>query len=49
MDVEAKKMDVGAKIWAEDIRIMVAYLATMDDDTRAWFLKKRTKICACDA
>jgi hypothetical protein len=27
MDAEAKKMDAGAKIWAEDIRIMVAYLA----------------------
>jgi hypothetical protein len=37
-------MDIEAKIWAEDTRIMMADLATIDDDTRALFLKKRAEI-----
>jgi hypothetical protein len=35
LDAEARKMDAEAKIRAENTRIMLADLATMDDDTRA--------------
>jgi hypothetical protein len=49
LDVEPRRIDVEAKIHAENTRIMLAYLATMDDDTRAWFPKKRVKIRARDA
>jgi hypothetical protein len=48
-DAEAKKMGVEAKIRAEDTRIMLANLATMDDNTKTWFLKKGAKIRARDA
>jgi hypothetical protein len=39
-------MDVEAKIRAEDTRITLTNLGSMDDDTRAWFRKKRTEIRA---
>ncbi|KAK1699550.1 hypothetical protein QYE76_016247 [Lolium multiflorum] len=43
-----RKMEAEAKIPVEDTRIMLADLSNMDDDTRAWFLKKRAKIHAGD-
>jgi hypothetical protein len=56
MDVEAKKAnaeakmrDAEAKIRAEDAMIMLADLGNMDDDTRAWFVKKRDEILVLDA
>jgi hypothetical protein len=46
---EARRLDVEAKIRAQDTRIMMADFATMDDDTRAWFLKKCAEIHDRDA
>jgi hypothetical protein len=34
---------------AEDTRIMLADLSGVDDDTRAWFMKRRAEIRARDA
>jgi hypothetical protein len=42
-------MDAEAKTHAEDTRIILADLSSMDDDTRAWFMKKRATIRARDA
>jgi hypothetical protein len=36
---ETRRLDVETKIQAHDTGIMMADFATMDDDTRAWFLK----------
>jgi hypothetical protein len=41
---EARRMDAETKIRTEDTRIMLADFSNMDDDTRAWFLKKRVEI-----
>jgi hypothetical protein len=41
-------MDAEAKIRAEDTRIMLADLVTMDADSRALFLKNRAKFRARD-
>jgi hypothetical protein len=41
--------DAEAKIRAEDTRIMLADLSSVDDDTRAWFMKRRAEIRARDA
>jgi hypothetical protein len=49
LDVEAKKADAEAKLRAEDTRIMLADLSGVDDDTRAWFMKRRAEIRARDA
>jgi hypothetical protein len=35
LDVVPRRIDIEANIRAENTRIMLAYLATMDDDTRA--------------
>jgi hypothetical protein len=43
-DTEARRMDVEAKTCAEDTRIMLVDLSGVDDDTRAWFMKRRSKI-----
>lgn len=48
-DAEGRRMDAEAKIWAEDTRIMLADLGGMDDETSAWFLKKRAEIRTRDA
>ncbi|KAK1661695.1 hypothetical protein QYE76_049854 [Lolium multiflorum] len=48
-DTEARRMDVEAKIHAENTRIMLADLSSVDDDTRAWFMKRRVEIHARDA
>ncbi|KAK1603848.1 hypothetical protein QYE76_027521 [Lolium multiflorum] len=49
-DAEAKLLDdAKAKILAEDTRIMLADLSSVDDDTRAWFMKRRAEIRARDA
>jgi hypothetical protein len=45
-DAEARRMDTEAKVRAEDTRITLTDLSNMDDDTRAWFGKKRAKIRA---
>jgi 23S rRNA pseudoU1915 N3-methylase RlmH len=42
-DAEGRRMDAEAKIWAKDTRIVLADLGSMDDETRALFLKKRAK------
>jgi hypothetical protein len=49
LDAEARRMDAKAKILAEDTRIMLADLSSVDDDTRAWFMKRRAEIRARDA
>lgn len=49
LDAEARRMDAKAKILAEDTRIMLADLSNVDDDTRAWFIKRRAEIRARDA
>jgi hypothetical protein len=49
LDIEAKKADAEAKLRAEDTRIMLADLSGVDDDTRAWFMKRRAEIRARDA
>jgi hypothetical protein len=43
-DAEARRMDAEAKTHAEDTIIMLADLSSMDDDTRAWFMKKHAEI-----
>lgn len=40
-DAEARRMDAEAKTRVEDTRIMLADLSNVDDDTRAWFMKRR--------
>jgi hypothetical protein len=47
-DSGAKRMDAEAKIRVENTRIMLAGLSNMDDEPRAWFLKKRAEIRARD-
>jgi hypothetical protein len=42
-------MDAEAKTRAEDTRIMLADLSSVDDDTSAWFMKRRAEISARDA
>ena len=49
LDAEARRMDAKAKILAEDTRIMLADLSSVDDDTRAWFMKRRAEIRTRDA
>jgi hypothetical protein len=49
LDVEVKKVDAKAKLRAEDTMIMLADLSGFDDDTRAWFMKRRAEIRARDA
>jgi hypothetical protein len=48
LDAEARRMDAKAKILAEDTRIMLADLNNVDDDTRAWFMKRHAEIHARD-
>ncbi|KAK1687152.1 hypothetical protein QYE76_048000 [Lolium multiflorum] len=48
-DAEARRMDAETKTRAEDTRIMLADLSSVDDDTGTWFMKRRTKIRARDA
>jgi membrane protein involved in colicin uptake len=48
-DAEARRMDAEAKTRAEDRRIMLADLSGVDDDTKAWFIKRRAEIRARDA
>nr|XP_051221673.1 glutathione S-transferase T3-like [Lolium perenne] len=47
-DTEARRMDAEAKTRADDTRIMLADLSSVDDDTRAWFTKRHAKIRARD-
>ena len=49
MDAEAMRLDVEAKTRAEDNKIMFADVSNMDEDQRAWILKKRAEIRARDA
>ena len=41
MDAEALRLDAEAKTRAEDNKIMLADVSNMDEDQRAWILKKR--------
>jgi hypothetical protein len=45
-DAEVRRMDAEAKTRAKDTRIMLANLSGVDNDTRAWFMKRRAKIRA---
>ena len=47
--IEARRLDAEAKTRAEDNRIMLADVSTMDEDQRAWILKKRAEIRTRDA
>jgi hypothetical protein len=48
-DTEVRRMDAAAKTRVEDTRIMLANLSSIDDDTRAWFMKRHAEIHARDA
>ena len=48
-DAEARRLDAEAKLRSEDTRIMLADLSSMDEGTKAWFVKKRAEIQARDA
>ena len=49
LDAEAMRLDAEAKTRAEDNKIMLADVSSMDEDQRAWILKKRAEIRARDA